>query len=85
MKIELSYSKHALERLSSRGISKSLVAQTIESPDSVINQTECKQVYHKVFQEGRNMKMLRVFVNHCKDPILVITAYKTTKIDKYEH
>jgi len=28
--------------------------------------------------------MLRVFVNRCKEPDLIITAYKTTKIDKYE-
>jgi len=85
MKSDISFSKHALERLSSRGIPKSLVMEAIESPDSVIQETECKQVYHKIFQEGSSMKMLRVFVNNCKDPSLIITAYITSKVEKYEH
>jgi len=38
-----------------------------------------------MISENDEKKLLRIFVNTCKEPNLIITAYKTSKIDKYEH
>lgn len=80
-----SFSKHAKERIKSRGILDSTVMNVIKNPDSVIDESSCKSIYQKVFTEGKKKFMIRVFINSCKEPNLVITAYKTTKIDKYEY
>jgi hypothetical protein len=39
----------------------------------------------KLIKEGNLKYLYRVFVNICKQPDLVITAYKTSKIEKYEY
>jgi hypothetical protein len=41
-------------------------------------------VYHKTLQENDKYYLYRVFVNHDKKPPLVVTVYKTSKIEKYE-
>lgn len=80
-----SFSKHAIERIRSRGISYSEIRIAINNPDSIIKKTDCKTIYHKIILENQSEILLRVFMNTCKNPNLVITAYKTSKIDKYEH
>jgi hypothetical protein len=80
-----SFSMHAKERMKSRGILDSTVMDVIQNPDRVINESSCKTIYQKVLIKGKSKFMLRVFINICKEPNLIITAYKTTKIDKYEY
>lgn len=80
-----SFSGHAQERMKSRGISDSMVLDVIRNPDRVIEESSCEIIFQKVLMEDQNKFMLRVFVNRCKEPDLIITAYKTTKIDKYEY
>jgi len=79
-----SFSKHAEERMKSRGISDSMVMDVIKNPEKVIKESACMIIFQKVLKEDQDIYMLRVFVNRCKEPDLIITAYKTTKIDKYE-
>ena len=79
------FSKHAKERMKNRGISDSMIGNAINHPDRIIEETECKRIYHKFLVENQTKILLRVFVNACKKPALVITAYKTSKIDKYEY
>jgi hypothetical protein len=54
-------------------------------PSRPFTQGEEKMIYQsiKYFKEdGRNF-LVRVFVNIIKQPNLVITVYRTTKIEKY--
>lgn len=69
----------------SRGISDSEIKIAINNPNRVIEETDCKSIYQKIIIENHLKVMLCVFMNTCKDPNLVITAYKTSKIDKYEY
>ena len=84
MSKKIIFSNHARERMASRGISESEVNEAMANPDRIIDEAECKQVFQKI-SGGKNKKILRVFVNTCKEPSLIITAYKTSKIDKYEY
>ena len=85
MSKNITFSKHAIERMRSRGIPENEILLTLDKPDSVINETDCKQIFQRLITRNKNTLLLRVFVNQCKEPPLVITAYKTSKIDKYEH
>ena len=42
-------------------------------------------VYQKLVKEGDKHYLYRVFVNNFKRPPVVITAYKTSKTEKYEN
>lgn len=76
--------KHAKEQLERRGIDASLIDDIIKHPDSVVEE-DSLWVYQKTIHEENGNYLYRVFVNKTKDPNLVVTAYKTSKLDKYEN
>lgn len=78
------FSKHVLERMESRDISREFVIIVLKSPDFIVDDEPCMKVYQKKFVEDENPYLIRVFLNDCKSPPLVITTYKTSKVDKYE-
>jgi len=79
------FSRHASERIKDRGISEEKIVLTLAYPDRIEKESECMWIYQKLFLEDSKKYLMRVFVNVCKDPELIITAYKTSKIDKYEY
>ena len=80
MKIE--FSKHALGQMQQRQISVAIVTEILKNPDQVLDQNDNK-VYQSIISLEDERYLIRIFVNENKDPNLVITAYKTSKIDKY--
>ena len=78
------FSKHADKQIENRSISKDKIAFVIDKPDSILTHDSCMKVYQKVYEEKENRYLYRVFINICKKPALIITAYKTSKIEKYE-
>lgn len=74
------FSNHALEQIKLRGISKEVVRKILLNPDQVVAE-EGKKVYQSVVDDGRSL--IRIFVNHKKNPKVIITVYKTSKIKKY--
>lgn len=83
--MEPEFSNHALEQMERRSISKELVLSIINHPDSIVDQDETVRIYSKLVIEGSKSYFYRIFVNHLKDPAFVITAYKTSKTEKYGH
>jgi len=79
------FSKHALNRIKDRRITKKKVSVIINDPDTILKESDCKHIYQKVMKEENKKYLFRVFINICEQPDLIITAYKTSKIDKYEH
>jgi len=73
------FSKHALEQMELRSISKSIVEEILASPDQIKAEAG-KIVYQSVVEKGRYL--IRIFVND-ESPKTVITVYKTSKISKY--
>jgi len=82
---DVTFSKHAKERIKSRGISELQVYTVVSNPDKIINESECKRIYQKKMSDGQQAMLFRVFLNTCKTPGMIITAYKTSKISKYEN
>ena len=75
-------SKHALEQMETRGISKSTVQETLQNPQQTIFEDDYT-VYQTIIKFDNKDYLIRVFLNEKVNPFKVITVYKTSKIDKY--
>jgi hypothetical protein len=69
--------------MENRNISKEIVLKIIDSPDSVSLQNDSVVVYSKIVEIDSKTYLYRVFVNSEKIPPLIITAYRTSKFEKY--
>jgi hypothetical protein len=78
------YSNHALEQIQNRQLDKAKVDDVLNHPEKQFTDETGLKVYHKTVQENDKYYLYRVFVNHDKKPPLVVTVYKTSKIEKYE-
>jgi len=78
------YSNHALEQIQNRQLDKAIVDDVLNHPDKQLTDQTGLKVYHKTVQEIDKYYLYRVFVNLDKKPPLVVTVYKTSKIEKYE-
>lgn len=72
------FSKHALEQMELRGISKQTVEKILADPSQIKHEDD-KKVYQSIVKNY----LIRIFVNDSKKPKLIITVYKTSKIKKY--
>ena len=77
------FSKHALAQMEQRDITKDRILTVITSPDTMTKQGNDILIYSKLVNDDIKDYLYRVFVNHLKEPELVITACKTSKIKKY--
>jgi len=72
-------SPRASDRLKEGGISPEAVEETIGNPDHLDFEDERRRVAQKLM----GGKLLRVICEDEKDAIVVISAYSTSKIQKY--
>ena len=79
------YSQHSLEQINIRGMNETIIEDVLNLPDKVIIHSEGVDIYQKLVIENNKRYLYRVFVNINKEPPMVITAYKTSKVDKYEN
>ena len=83
--MDIRLSEHAETEIRRRKLPEKLVMQVARQPQQTIparNGLECRQ---SKFRDASNVKdyLLRVFVNPREQPNVVVTAYKTSKMDKY--
>ncbi|MFM6975725.1 MAG: DUF4258 domain-containing protein [Sphingobacteriaceae bacterium] len=76
------FSKHALGQIQLRGIDIQKVMAILEDPSQRIQEDGLTVFQGLITENGRPM-LLRIFVNLLKQPPLVVTVYKTSKIYKY--
>jgi hypothetical protein len=82
MNFELS--KHAREEMTRRDIPLQTVESVLSSPQQVVLDSTGKRVYQsKVELEAGKTYLIRVVTNEEGDVPVVITAYRTSKIEKY--
>ncbi|MBF0123956.1 MAG: DUF4258 domain-containing protein [Magnetococcales bacterium] len=77
-------SQHASQEMQRRNISEEVVAQVLHGPQQVVVERNAliacqSQVY---FEDGC-LFLVRVIVNQEVDPAVVVTVYRTSKIEKY--
>jgi len=83
MSIKIAYTKHAMVTLEERGIESALVRKLLEDPQQVIKAPVGKEIAQGVFKRGGRDCLLRVVYAKENTGLRVITAYWTTKIEKY--
>lgn len=76
------FSLHSIEQLAKRNITQETVLWVIENAEEKTIQ-DGVTVYQKTIFENDKNYLIRVFVNEDKLPPLIITAYKTSKTQKY--
>ena len=79
------FSRHAHEQMLLRGITSETVMDVVSCPDqTIVDKDEpTKVTYQSLINENNTMFLLRVFVDTGKQPNVIVTVYKTTKISKY--
>ena len=78
------YSRHAQEELIRRGISKALADSVLRNPEQVVPEQGGRVAYQSCIDFGAGrIFLLRVIVIDQVDPAIVVTIYRTSKIEKY--
>lgn len=67
------FSDHALQQINLRNISIEIVQRVMESPDQILEQ-ENKRIYQALIRGDDKDFLIRIFVNHLVDPVVIITA-----------
>lgn len=83
--MDIVFSKHAEEQMMRRGISKETVLSAISKPDEIVTDEGDTSivVYQSLIEDNGIQFLLRVFINVNKQPHVIVTLYRTTKIRKY--
>jgi hypothetical protein len=76
------FSLHSLEQLAKRNIAEETVLLIIDNATGKLL-IDGISVYQSIIEENEKRYLIRVFVNEDKMPPVIITAYKTSKLDKY--
>ena len=74
------YTKHAIERMIERGITKEQVEDCIKNPTNITHDKYCNKIFQKLID---HKKLLCVIIKYENNDIKIITTYKTSKIPKY--
>lgn len=83
--MDIIFSEHAREQMIRRSINQDTVLSVVTQPDQKIADMEDPAIviYQSLIKENVHLFLLRIFVNKDKQPNVIVTLYKTTKIAKY--
>jgi hypothetical protein len=59
------------------------VDSVVEKPDQIVLERGALKAYQSKRDIGGKMFLLRVIVDDREDPAVVVTVYRTTRIEKY--
>ena len=77
-------SRHTMEEMERRGISRELLDSVLLSPGQTVLGKDGTTIFQSLaqFSDSRSF-LIRAVVNSDVDPAVVVTVYRTSKIDKY--
>src|SRR5438552_8286781 len=83
--IEYVVSPHARDELARRGLTDAVIAAVLRNPDQRFDVRPGRAVLQSKSQPDARGRVLlvRVFVDVDRNPAEVVTAYRTSKVDKY--
>jgi len=82
--MEFKLSSHARQEIERRNIPLSLIDEVMRNPQQIGPAAEGMQVYQSKFDYGSGkMYLLRIIVDENALPSVIVTAYRTSKIEKY--
>lgn len=75
---------HASEEIARRGIPLELVEATLYAPQQIVPSYGRRRVYQSIVEFGvSRLYLLRLVVDDSVHPSRVITAYRTSRVEKY--
>ena len=78
------FSKHAESELVLRRIPREFVEAVLREPQQIVPERPPKKAYQSQMDFGRGkIFLVRVIVDDTVKPAMVVTVYRTTKINKY--
>ncbi len=79
------FTPHAMQNLQEREISLAEVERTVAEPDAIASGHEGRDIYmRRYFDATLNQEMLlRVVAEETESEIVVVTAYKVSRIERY--
>ena len=81
---DFSISRHAQEEMLRRGIPLDFVDDVLENPQQIVSANNDNSAYQSQIDfGGGHIFLLRVIVDESRVPPLVVTVYRTSKIEKY--
>ena len=82
--MEYTISRHAQTEMQRRNITLSQVESVLDNPQQILLEREGRKVYQsKVEFSNGKIFLLRIIIADDVDPKVVITVYRTSKIEKY--
>jgi hypothetical protein len=81
--MKIIFSKHVLKRLKERKINRRVIRQVIKTPDYLITQPNNRFRALKLIKLNVNDHLLIIIFERIDDIIKIITAFITSKIEKY--
>lgn len=77
------FSKHVNEELERRKIPRALMDQVLQAPEQKVPEVDNITCYQSRVEIGGTLNLLRVMVNETVNPPVVVTVYRTNKINRY--
>ena len=81
--MQVRFTPHALAECERRSIETETIQRIVESPEQIVPNIGGRVVYQSKIPFGNKSYLVRVVVEVTDQEIVVITAYRTSKIDKY--
>jgi hypothetical protein len=82
--VKLRLSNHAAKEINRRNIPETLLDELLDNPQQRTEEKDRLVAYQSQFDFGEGkVYLIRVIVDEAQDPNLVVTVYKTSKMDKY--
>jgi hypothetical protein len=82
--MDFTFSKHVLFEIQRRKLSLDQLKMVTQNPEQIVEVRDKLLAYQsRVRCDSGKSYLLRVIVNVKKNPKLVVTAYKTSKVSKY--
>ena len=78
------FSNHALEEMQRRKIPISLVEAVLKDPQQILEESKDITIYQSQLDFGTaKIYLIRVFINTTRNPVIIVTVYRTSQIQKY--
>jgi hypothetical protein len=81
--MNIRFTEHAVEECERRGIPIAIVQTVTESPQQIVPNIEGRQAYQSQIVFGDKTYLVRVIVEQADEELVVVTVYRTSKIEKY--
>jgi len=82
--MKIKFGAHAENQIKERLLDQKQIEETLLNPDQIIASKKNRKIAQKVFQSTGFKFLLRVIYVIETAEFVVISAYKTTKIEKYQ-